>query len=141
MAATHDFRLWQAVRKYVLASTKARIQREKEWRAAKNADRLRPITDMVASIHAAVAICDKQILRLDEVEKWRKYNKRVLKRNKREGIAIYERTDLAVNLIMDALPADDRRSATLSHVCNKYDGVAISMGANSHFKRVRIAGP
>jgi hypothetical protein len=107
----------QAVRRYVLASTKARLQSEKEWRAAKNADRLKPLTDMVAALHAAVALCDKQILRLDEIEKWRKYNKRVLKRNKREGIALYERTDIAVNLILDALslekslyPADDRRS-------------------------------
>jgi CO dehydrogenase/acetyl-CoA synthase alpha subunit len=108
----------QAVRRYVLASTKARLQSEKEWRAAKNADRLKPLTDMVAALHATVALCDKQILRLDELEKWRKYNKRVLKRNKREGIALYERTDIAVNLILDALslekslyPADDRRSA------------------------------
>lgn len=107
----------QAVRRYVLASTKARIQTEKEWRAAKNADRLRPVTDMVAALHAAVAICDKQILRLDELEKWRKYNKRVLKRNKREGIALYERTDITVTMIVDALslekslnPLDDRRS-------------------------------
>ena len=28
---------------------------------------------------------------IEELEKWRKYNKRVLKRTKREGVALYER--------------------------------------------------
>jgi len=103
----HEDRALLAVRKFVLASTKARIQTEKEWRAAKNMERLKPLTDMVAALNVSVTFCDQQIAKLEELEQWRKYNKRVMKRNIREGIEVCERTDLALELILHALPETD----------------------------------
>ena len=65
------------------------------------------VREQVASIHASVAYCDMQIAKIKELDKWRKYNKRTLRQNKRDGIALYERTDLAIQLILRALPAHD----------------------------------
>ena len=102
------------VRRVVFASTKARLQTEKEWRAAKNAERLRPVTDMVAALHNTVALCDEQIAKNKEIEGWRKYNKRALKHNKREGISLYERVQDTFDIILNALPEHDDKKLFFS---------------------------
>ena len=102
------------VRRVVFASTKARLQTETEWRAAKNAERLKPVTDMVAALHTTVALCDEQIAKNKEIESWRKYNKRALKHNKREGISLYERVQDTFDIILNALPEDDDKKLFFS---------------------------
>ena len=95
------------VRRVVFSTTRSRWQTEMEWRSAMNTQRLKPLTDMVASLQATVVLCDEHLVTIQELEKWRKYNKRAIKHNKRDGIVVYERMDLALELILHALPQWD----------------------------------